>query len=59
MVTIDEVGQIADTCDNFVAASVLKVPPKIHIECLVEGLKEISKKIKEYVVQEMGDNPWE
>jgi len=37
----------------------LPVSPKIHLEGLREGLKEMSAKLKEIYVDVFGSNPWD
>lgn len=59
MIDIEEIGELADKADNHVAASKLPMPAAIHVGCLVGGLEEIRDKLREYYVQQTGENPWE
>ena len=59
MVTVDNLGELADKADNLVAASEIPLPAKIHIEQLVIGLREMSATLKSYVIEQTGENPWE
>jgi hypothetical protein len=55
----EQVGLIADRCDNLVHATLLPLPPKMHLEQLVASLKEIRDELRDIVIAETGDNPWE
>ncbi len=57
-ITFDDLGELADKCDNLVAASQLPLPPSMHIEQLRDGLVGIATMLKRYHIQETGENPW-
>lgn len=55
---ITEIGKVADTIDNLLAATNLPMPPKFHLEQLKDGLAKISAKLKLIFVDASGTNPW-
>jgi hypothetical protein len=58
MITIDDLGQLADKCDNFVAGSSLPIPDEIKIEQMRKTLDEVQSKLKQYYIQITRENPW-
>lgn len=38
---LDRIGRLGDKADNYIAAVVLNVAPRIHIEGLLNGMNEI------------------
>lgn len=42
---IEEIGLLRDQCDNLLAAASLPMPPDIHVQGLVHGLKDMRKKL--------------
>lgn len=57
--TIQEIGDMADTMDNLVAATQMKLPAEFHLQQLKGNLIEMSAQIKEYYVAMTGENPWD
>lgn len=55
---LDELGQMADTCDNLVQASKMPIGYATHVEQLRIGLEKLSRRIKILVVAVGGDDPW-
>lgn len=55
---LNELGELADECDNLIGASQLPMPPAFHLEQLRHGLSELSRKIKALVVAVGGEDPW-
>lgn len=55
---IEEIGKLADTADNLLAAMNLPVSPKIHLEGLKGNLNQMSAKLKEIYQNVTGHNPW-
>lgn len=56
---LDQISQQVDSIDNLIAALSIPLPPQMHIEQLKLALPEISEKIKQSIVNETGENPWE
>ncbi len=48
----EQLGLLADKCENLVAAGVLRLPAQIHIHGLTEGLKDIASELREIIKQE-------
>lgn len=56
---LDEIGSLADTCDNMRAASTLPVPPSIHIEAMTAKYIELRTRLRAvYVKLSRGEDPW-
>lgn len=55
----EKIGFLADRVDNLVAALTIPMPADFHIKALKESLPEIAKELKQIVIQETGENPWE
>lgn len=55
---IDEIGELADKADNLIAATNIPLRPEMHVSCLKDGLKEISEALKQYYIEQTGENPW-
>lgn len=53
---IVQVGLLIDKCDNYLAATVLKVRPEIHVEGLKGGIEEVRAMLQELYVA-LGDWP--
>lgn len=56
---VEEIGRLADTADNYIAATSLPLPASFHVEQLKAGLKDISARLKQIYVNVTGENPWE
>ncbi|MCL4295751.1 MAG: hypothetical protein KJ077_08490 [Anaerolineae bacterium] len=56
---MEEVGRLADTADNLVAAAGLAIPVSFALEQLKVGLGEMSAKLKEIYTAVSGEKPWE
>lgn len=55
---IEEIGELVDHCANMLAASVLPVPPAIHLEALTGGYRDMQDKLRTIYVKLAGDDPW-
>jgi len=55
----DKIGIATDRIENLVAGLDLPLDPKFHIEQLKKILPEIVTQIREGLVAETGENPWE
>jgi hypothetical protein len=53
---IEELGQLADSAENFLALK--ELGPEIALDGMTHGLEEIRDKLREHFVEETGDNPW-
>ena len=56
---LEDIGRIADTADNYHAASKMQLPASLHIECLRTGMEAISEQLKAIYVSVSGANPWQ
>jgi hypothetical protein len=56
---LEKLGTTADKADNLVAGVVLNLSPQLKIQCLTQGLKDISTRLKEIYRQVSDQNPWE
>ncbi len=45
----EELGLLADKCDNLLAAGQLAMPANIHIEGLQGGVKDIAQKLRQLI----------
>ena len=55
----DTIGRTADRIDSLVAGFDIPMPATFHIEQLKKILPEIAADLKQVVVMETGENPWE
>jgi hypothetical protein len=56
---LDEIGALADLCDNMQAAAVLPFPPSIHIEAMTANYVELRTRLRAaYVKLSSGEDPW-
>lgn len=55
---IEELGKMADTADNLIAASRMPIPDATHKQCLVSGFESFSEKLKTIVREVSGNDPW-
>jgi hypothetical protein len=56
---LNQVGEIADTLDNLLAASTLPMSAQFHLNQLRAGMKDASRQLKQIVTKVGGLNPWE
>ena len=56
---LEKLGELSDKADNLIAASMLPVSPRIHIDALRTGLKEIRDMLRIIYVEIGDDDPWE
>ena len=56
---LDQIGEIADDCDNFAHAAQLPMPPQFHVEQLTRGFEHVRDLLRALYVEASGDNPWE
>lgn len=54
----EELGQCIDSLNNYAHALKLPLDPRIHVECLSEGLPELVKRFKQAFAEATGENPW-
>ena len=55
---VDEIGEVADTCDNLIHSAKLPLPPDLHLVALLANLRIIRDKLREIVAGEKGYDPW-
>lgn len=55
---IEQLGELADKADNFVALQSF-MPPHLLVNCLIQGLHEISDELKDIVREYSDIDPWE
>lgn len=58
MVTVEDLGLLADKADNLAAAANLPMTPQFHVERLIAGIRQMSATLKLYVIEQTGENPW-
>lgn len=56
---IEQIGQLAETADNLVAASKLSLPTAMIAERSIIGLRGLVKELRALVVVLSGDDPWD
>lgn len=56
---IEQIGQLAETADNLVAASKLRLPTAMIAEQSIIGLRGLVKELRALVVTLSGEDPWE
>jgi hypothetical protein len=52
-------GELADTCDNLIAATNLPMPPAFHVTQLRAGLGDLSKSLKGIQKNYLDYRPWD
>lgn len=56
---LEKIGQTVDELESMVHALSMPMPAEFHIEQFKKMLPEKIKTIKEALVSETGENPWE
>ena len=56
---LNQLGRQADRIDSLVAGLAMALPPQLHFDQLKAILPGISAEIKQFVVAQSGENPWE
>jgi hypothetical protein len=56
---LEKIAQTADELDSLMGSLMLPMPDELHIEQIKEILPEKIKAIKEAIIDEIGENPWE
>jgi hypothetical protein len=56
---MDQIGQVSDSIENLLFSLNLPIPPELHLKALKESLPELKKKLREAVIAETGENPWD
>ena len=56
---LDQIGEIADRCDNLAHAARLPMPPEFHVTQLTRALANVRDQLRALYVEASGDNPWE
>lgn len=54
---LEFLGQTVDRLENFAAGAVIPIPAEIHKQVLAEGMADIGKQLKDWLVGK-GFNPW-
>lgn len=57
-IQLEILGCLKDKADNLIAATSLPLSPVTHIQCLTAGLEDLSKEIRDLVVDISGKDPW-
>ena len=55
---LDALAKLADKADNFYFAAQMKLPDRIHVQALSDGMKDICAALKKLYVEIAGDDPW-
>ena len=56
---LEKIGQTVDDLESLIAGLVIPMPPQFHLDQLKNILPEKINAIKEAVIAESGENPWE
>lgn len=56
---LEELGRLVDQLDAVTYSVKLPVPAHIHIEGLLGTITDVRDKLKKFVIEKSGDNPWE
>ncbi len=56
--TLERLGQLIDKADNYLAAATLPLPPRMHVEGLTTGLREIRAELLAIYLAAGGENEW-
>lgn len=57
--SIDEIGELADLCDNMVAAASLPIENTIAVQAMTAKYREVRDRLRAVYVKLSGENPWE
>jgi len=55
---IEEIGEVADTLDNLIAAAKIPLPAEKKLQYTLESLQAQSAKLKAIFAAVSGNNPW-
>jgi hypothetical protein len=55
----EKIGQAVDRIESLAAGLNIPLSPQMHVEQLKKILPEIAQQIKEGLIAETGQNPWE
>lgn len=53
--SIAVIGEIADTCENLVAAASLRMPTEIKLSATLESLRDMQQRLRQVVIREAGE----
>jgi len=57
---MEQIGRVSDTLENLLfALNSLPISPEIHLMSLKESLPEQIRLLRESVINETGEDPWE
>lgn len=54
----DQIGRLADKCDNIHAAGNLPLPADVHLPIVRTSLLDMRDELRAMYVQLTGENPW-
>ena len=57
--TIERLGELADSCDYYLALDIPFMPKSLLLDGMKTGLKEVRDALREIYIEATGDNPWE
>lgn len=57
--TIERIGELADSCDNYLALDTPFMPRHLLLDGMKTGLKEVRDVLRGIYIEATGDNPWE
>jgi hypothetical protein len=55
---LQQIGRLADKCDDYAAASRLPMPAPFHVAQLRAGLEDLSRELRALYVAIAGRDPW-
>jgi hypothetical protein len=53
------IGELVDTCDNFLAFENAFMPLPLRAEAYVSGLRTIRDRLRALYIETTGENPWD
>jgi len=55
----EDLGELIDSLDNIAHATILPIPPELHLEALRQALPEKVIALKKVYIAITGENPWD
>lgn len=55
----EELGLLVDQLDAVTYSAKLPVPAHIHVEGLLGTITDVRDKLKKFVIEKSGENPWD
>ena len=52
---LDKIGRLVDRCENYIAGTVLPLPPQMHVDGMKSGFESMRDELKELFFAGGGD----